>query len=200
MASITKQQETVGDCLLSTITAGSAGKRDVLLLHGKMFSAETWNKLGTLEVLAENGYRAFALDLPGFGESPSCSETPASVIKQFIQTKNLDQPVLVGPSMSGKIGIEFSLDQQDLLGGLVLLGSVGVRENQDRLAQIALPTLLMWGDQDKVSPVGNGYLLNEKIKASTFVELEDAGHPCYLDKPDIWHRELIRYLDGLNEA
>ena len=46
-------------------------KMDIFLLHGSAFTSMTWEQIQTLEQLKENGYRAIAVDLPGFGESPN---------------------------------------------------------------------------------------------------------------------------------
>lgn len=189
---------TVGDCRINYITAGEKGKKDLLLLHGMKFNANTWKELGTLHHLAEHGYRVYAIDLPGFGESPACEASPELVISGFMQLKGLEKPVLAGPSMSGKICLEFCRNHQDLLGGLVLLGSVGVRENSDILDRISLSTLILWGENDTVSPLSNAHLLKTKIRNSSLTIIRGAGHPCYLDSPTLWHQKLVHFLKQLN--
>lgn len=37
----------------------------VVLLHGQAFTSQTWEELGTMAILATNGYQAIAVDLPG---------------------------------------------------------------------------------------------------------------------------------------
>uniref|UniRef100_A0A8B9HM50 Peptidase M20 dimerisation domain-containing protein n=1 Tax=Astyanax mexicanus TaxID=7994 RepID=A0A8B9HM50_ASTMX len=46
----------------------------VVLLHGQAFTSKTWEELGTLSLLAANGYQALALDLPGRRTSVMISE------------------------------------------------------------------------------------------------------------------------------
>lgn len=43
---------------------------EVVLLHGRAFNSHTWEQLGTLQLLAQRGYRAVALDLPGENPQP----------------------------------------------------------------------------------------------------------------------------------
>ena len=44
-------------------------KKKVVLLHGMSFTADTWDNLGTLDVLYKANLGVFALDMPGFGKS-----------------------------------------------------------------------------------------------------------------------------------
>lgn len=60
-----------------------------------------------------------------------------------------------------------------------------------------MPTLIVYGDRDKyLGERDLPYL--EKIPNHKTVKVEDAGHACYLDQPEIWHTELKKFLDGLS--
>lgn len=197
MTQIREKRVAFDQCKIHTLQAGDPASKDVILLHGMKFQAETWRELKTLERLAEAGCHAVAVDLPGFGRSPACNMSPFVVLKEVIARENLEKPVLLGPSMGGRVALEFALDYPDLLGGLVLVGAVGVPENRARLSGINVPCLIVWGGEDAVSPLENGRILEQEINGSKLVVVDGAPHPCYLDQPDIWHRELVAFLEGI---
>jgi abhydrolase domain-containing protein 14 len=192
MADITARSIDVGKCRVHCLQAGATG-RDVLLLHGASFDAETWRELGTLKTLGQAGYRATALDLPGFGRTERCGAAPEKVIPECIRKERLDRPVVVGPSMSGRVAFELSLAHPDLVGGLILIGAGKV--DVSRLSELGeLPVLIIWGSRDNVASVETGGQIHDHLSNSRFVIFEGAGHACYLDQPDRWHEELLSFL------
>ena len=60
----------------------------------------------------------------------------------------------------------------------------------DRIEQdanlIKQPTLIIWGEEDTVIPIKNGYKLNDEILNSRFVVLRDCGHVPPEEKPEIF--------------
>lgn len=172
------------------------GSRDVLLLHGAKFSASTWQELGTLDLLANAGFRVTALDMPGYGKSSKCQLNPAELLQAIIDSEGLNKPVVVGPSLGGAYSLALYFSAPQKVGGLVLVGTVGVDQLKERIKEIDVPCLLVWGDQDNVSPLDNAHFLDREIKDSRLVILENARHPCYLDQPDKWHEELINFLEA----
>lgn len=50
------------------------------------------------------------------------------------------------------------------------------------LAHIELPTLLIWGDQDKETPLWMGKTMAEEIKDAALITFEGRGHFAYLEE------------------
>ena len=194
MAEIISRNVSVGECTIYSLETKNRQGHDILLLHGAKFQAGTWEELRTLDRLDGAGYRPQAIDLPGFGKSPRCAVAPERVLQVFIEEQELSCPVLVGPSMSGRISLDFALKYPELVGGLVLIGAVGVRERSEQLDAIRVPCLILWGSNDTVSQLANARLLHEKIPGAELRIFDKAGHPCYLDQPDLWHEELLAFL------
>ena len=194
MVGIEEKQINAGECTVHYLEAGSRQGRSMVLLHGMKFQAETWRELKTIETLAGAGFHVIALDMPGFGKSAACNCAAGEVLRNFLVAKELGKPVLVGPSMGGRICLEFAIDFPEMTGGLVLVGAVGVEENRKRLAGLKMPCLIVWGGEDAISPIENGRLLHKEIKHSQFLVLEGAPHPCYLEKTEQWHSALLVFL------
>jgi abhydrolase domain-containing protein 14 len=194
MRSIHEKYVQTGESTIHILAAGMSGGRDIIMLHGMKFQAETWRQLNTLDQLAAAGHRVLAVDMPGFGRSEASSEEPESVLREIIDREKLSMPVLIGPSMGGRLCLEFAINHPELVGGLVLVGAVGVQENKEKLATINIPCLIIWGGNDRIAPLANGELLAREIGDARLVVIDQAPHPCYLEHPEIFHRELLAFL------
>jgi pimeloyl-ACP methyl ester carboxylesterase len=192
--SIQEKTVQIGECSLHCLCSQAEGARDVLLLHGASFEAATWQQLGTLDRLEHEGFRPIGLDLPGYGRSPVCDADPVQLLSGFVALEARSLPVVIGPSMGGRVALELTLERPEQVGGLVLVGAVGVQALRDRLSEIDVPTLIVWGSEDEISSLDNGYVLEQEVEDSRYVVLHGASHPCYLDQPQRWHEELIRFL------
>ena len=86
----------------------------VLILHGWGCSKDTVQSI--TEHIAKT-HRAYALDMPGFGETPPPSEVfgieqYTQVVEKFCRKLNIENPILIGHSFGGRISILFSSRNQ----------------------------------------------------------------------------------------
>ena len=70
---------------------------------------------------------------------------------------------------------------------------------RDVLPQIRVPTLLLWGDADKRSPVSIAEQFRAAIPASKFVLLPGVGHLVNVDAPAPFNAEVRDFLHGLSQ-
>jgi len=102
----------------------------IVFVHG---IAGCWrNFLENLPYFAAHGYRAIALDLPGFGDSPmpSWEITMAAygrLIHDFCERLGIDHvAALIGNSMGGFIATEAVVEEPERFDRLVLISAAGV--------------------------------------------------------------------------
>jgi pimeloyl-ACP methyl ester carboxylesterase len=111
------------------------------LVHGQPGSGADW---GSLARLLAGDHHVVAPDRPGWGRNPAAAaglRANAAALASGAATWNLSSPVtVVGHSLGGGIALELALDRPDLVGALVLIGSVGVRSALGRLDRLlAIP-------------------------------------------------------------
>jgi len=109
--------------------AGGAGK-PVVLVHGLGGRSQDW--LALIPALLHGGYSVYAPDLLGYGRSarPDVDYSIAleeDVVRQFIDSQNLQHADLAGWSMGGWIALKFAADHPERVHSLVLLDSAGMK-------------------------------------------------------------------------
>lgn len=67
-----------------------------------------------------------------------------------------------------------------------------------RYPTISVPTLIVWGRDDRVIPLAIGRMLNEAIPDSRLVILDEAGHVPQEEKPDETIAAILKFLKDLN--
>ena len=88
-------------------------------------------------------------------------------------------------------------DPQALVAGLGILRTADLREH---LAAIAVPSLVIAGEHDRITPVAAGRELATRLPSARFVELPKAGHAPFLSHPDAVLQEVEDFLAFLTSA
>ena len=111
---------------LPAYVAQGTGDTAVLLLHGigggaAIWSDEAW---ATARAIADAGYRAVAIDLPGYGDSAALGAadlwTMVAAVRAVLQSLGATRNVLLGHSMGGMVAQELLAFDPAGVHGLVL--------------------------------------------------------------------------------
>ena len=102
----------------------------VLLIHGLATSMITWCR--NIGALADAGFRAIAIDLPGYGESELADhrgyspESAADFLIAFADELGIDRFSVVGNSAGGLIAGVTALNFPDRVENVAMVGSAGL--------------------------------------------------------------------------
>ena len=110
--------------MLPAYTQAGQGDTAVLMLHGVGGGRSIWldEASGTASAIAGAGYRAVAIDFPGYGDSagqPTLAAMVASVAAMAAEL-SVKRLVLLGHSMGGMVAQEVVACEPALVQGLVL--------------------------------------------------------------------------------
>ena len=185
-------------------------RRSVVLFHGNALSLDSWKQTKTLEELSSKGYRVFAIDLPAGKGSKSDKLSPGvlkndpdrinTVLDKLFDALGVgDAPfAIVGPSMGGGFALGYALSRPGRAGALILVSPSVYRipgQVKDKLPDLDIPVLLLWGDRDRVFPVDEyGKPLKETLPRAKLLVVKQAGHGVYLDRPGEFNEILLDFL------
>jgi len=90
-------------------------------------------------------------------------------------------PVLSQLSMGGYIAMHFVRHFGERFG--------------NRLAEFSLPTLVICGEQDTISPVGEMLCIFDQLPNSRFVVIPNAGHLSPIESPKEFSATVEKFFD-----
>jgi 4,5:9,10-diseco-3-hydroxy-5,9,17-trioxoandrosta-1(10),2-diene-4-oate hydrolase len=64
------------------------------------------------------------------------------------------------------------------------------------LDNIKIPTLIIWGREDRLFPVGHAFFAREKIPDSYLYILDQCGHMPNFERPQKFNSVVLNFLDG----
>ncbi|KAG8458608.1 hypothetical protein KFE25_008405 [Diacronema lutheri] len=169
----------------------------VLLVHGSAFSAQTWHSLGTLSLLADSGFRAIAVDVPGYGSHLSGRERlrpteAAEFLAQFLDVAlphRGERVVCVAASMGGTYANPLVSRHPERVAGYVPIAAVTTTE----LGAPHMPALILWGELDSPNSA-KARLYTSRFPKHHKVVFPDAPHPCYLKSPKLFNALLLEFV------
>jgi pimeloyl-ACP methyl ester carboxylesterase len=65
-----------------------------------------------------------------------------------------------------------------------------------KLPKVEAPTLVMWGEHDRICPVAIGQRIVDTIAGSRLVIVDGAAHNPMWERPDVFDREVLGFLAG----
>ncbi len=86
---------------------------------------------------------------------------------------------------------------------IIMQGLVALAERSETcsaLGEIAVPTLIICGKEDAVTPLAQSQFMNENIRGSVLHVIDNAGHVSNLEEPDEFNKYLEGFLASLSSV
>jgi pimeloyl-ACP methyl ester carboxylesterase len=196
---------TIGDW-----AAALAGVLDATAIQHAHIVGISWGGLLAQEFYHRYATRVISIVLAGTyaGWSGSLSQSVADQrLRAAMADASLPSREFVAKYLPGMFGDVPAREVESGLGrimadfhpaGFRLMATALARaDTTTLLTTIAVPTLLVWGDADKRSPLTVGRTMRDAIPRSRLEVIRGAGHLCNLERPAEFNAIVRAFFDSL---
>jgi len=120
---------------------GNEGDQPIIILHGLFGISDNW--VSYARRIAMEGFEVFVVDQRNHGQSPQSDNFNYLALTDdlfdFIDENEIEDPIIIGHSMGGKVAMRFALENPHMLKKLVVvditLKAYGPRDNHRQIIE-----------------------------------------------------------------
>ena len=195
----------------------SGNGQAVILMPGFVSDETVWQDMAArLSV----DYQVHQIAIAGFGKNPACNKADTILqqvqneVVQYINSRNLQQPVFIGHSLGGLLAFKLALDKDVKLAGAIsvdglpFIGPIFTRTNSTQVSDLqhqakylkAMYQSASQQDIERMTEQGIAIQTNLVNKYSDIVEMASKSDPTTAGSAiySVMTTDLRRQLDTLN--
>lgn len=115
-----------------------------------------------------------------------------NAVQTILETNDLDRIALIGHGQAATACSKYAADNPDRIAVLILVGSADI--DADKLSAGGFPTAFIVGIDDKICPVEDVRAAQAALSGSFIVEVIEAGHDPFADKPTEFNDSVLSIL------
>jgi pimeloyl-ACP methyl ester carboxylesterase len=143
-------------------------------------------------------FRVVLLEVPELDRSAELASTTLATAVRRMGAVTFN---LMGSSFSSTAALSLALQEPQRVSALVLEAPTAIRpetrgvELERRLADVAPPTLVLFGTADDAVPPAMGRVYKERIPSCHLVFVYDAAHAISTDRPEAFAEVVADFLE-----
>lgn len=130
----------------------------------------------------------------------------AATMTNPLLTRWLLQQLIFDPADATDLQVQMVKDQFQVDGTTAALGgwlrqflldtTRSLNDDPAQYATLTMPTLVLWGVEDSITPLARGEALHRLLPNAELVTLPGTGHIPAIENPDAFHRALLGFLES----
>lgn len=161
-------------------------------------------KLKSVTLLASAGYETDKVTKNATGWLKSWYAAPlfSKGLPKFMAKINMNN-IYYDKSKVTEEGLNsqyYTINKEGNFPFMLTLALTGEQPDTSKISSIKVPTLIIWGENDKIIPAYHAEKFGRDIENSKVVVFEKCGHVPQLEMPQKTYKEMMLFFNEINQA